>query len=151
MLCSKRIPKQKISTKERTAFRMIVIKMAKSHTCFIISFLMKYRIRRNLTLSYLGGIGPTSCFFLHHLKTAHGIKLNLSDFKDSPLRYLLQAKPVGYCNGNKKYQQYLASKKSEKSAICKEIELKFGIETNFEQLSSKIDINLQFDVIKTPL
>ena len=35
----------------------------------------------------------------------------------------------------------LASKKSEKSAICKDIELKFGIETKFGPLSSKTNIN----------
>ena len=27
-------------------------------------------------------------FFLHHLKTAQGIKLKLSDFKDTPLRHI---------------------------------------------------------------
>ena len=32
-------------------------------------------------------------------------------------------------------RRILAPKKSEKSAICKDIELKFGIETNFGQLS----------------
>ena len=42
-----------------------------------------------------------------------------------------------------------APKKSEKPAICKDIELKFGIETKFEPLSSKHNINLQFDVIMT--
>ena len=35
----------------------------------------------------------------------------------------------------------------QKSTICKDIELKFGIETKFGPLSSKTDINLQFDVI----
>ena len=43
----------------------------------------------------------------------------------------------------------MAPKKSEKSAICKDIELEFGIETKFGQLSSKTNINLQFDVIVT--
>ena len=43
----------------------------------------------------------------------------------------------------------LALKKSEKSAICKDIELKFGIETKFGPLSSKTNINLQSDVIMT--
>ena len=33
-------------------------------------------------------------FFLHHPKTAQGIKLKLSDFKDTPLRHVLQVKPV---------------------------------------------------------
>ena len=45
--------------------------------------------------------------------------------------------------------QNLAPKKSEKSAICKDIELKFGIGTNFGTLSSKTNINLQYDVIMT--
>ena len=95
-------------------------------------------------------------FFLHHPKTAQGIKLKLSDFKDTPLRHILQVKPVPYilscCHGNKITEgtsQDLASTKSEKSAICKDIELKFGIVTKFGSLSSKININLQFDVIMT--
>ena len=33
-------------------------------------------------------------FFLYHLKTAQGIKLKLSDFKDTLLRHILQVKPV---------------------------------------------------------
>ena len=33
-------------------------------------------------------------FFLHHPKTAQGIKLKLSDFKDTLLRHILQVKPV---------------------------------------------------------
>ena len=33
-------------------------------------------------------------FFLHHPKTAQGIKLKLSDFKDTHLRHILQVKPV---------------------------------------------------------
>ena len=40
-----------------------------------------------------GGIPPL-LFFLHNHKTAQGIKLNLSDFKDTPLRQILQVKPV---------------------------------------------------------
>ena len=89
---------------------------------------------------------------------AQGITLKLSDFKDTPLRHFLQVKPVRYilscCHGNKitnGTSQILAPKKSEKSAICKDIELKFGIETTFGTLSSKSNINLQFDVIKTSL
>ena len=38
---------------------------------------------------------------------------------------------------------------SEKSAICKDFELKFGIETKVGSLSSKANINLQFNVIMT--
>ena len=45
----------------------------------------------------------------------------------------------------------IGSKESEKSAICKDIELKFGAETKFGPLSSKSNKNLQFDVIKTSL
>ena len=33
-------------------------------------------------------------FFLHHPKTAQGIKLKLFDFKDKLLRHILQVKPV---------------------------------------------------------
>ena len=33
-------------------------------------------------------------FFLHHPKTAQGIKLKLCDFKDTLLRHILQVKPV---------------------------------------------------------
>ena len=87
----------------------------------------------HLALSYLGGgkIRPSLPFFLHHPKTAQGIKLNLSDFKDTPLRHLLQVKPVRYilscCYGNKITKgtsQNFAPKKSEKSAIGKDTELK---------------------------
>ena len=45
--------------------------------------------------------------------------------------------------------QSLAPKKSEKSVICKDIELKFGMEAKFGPLSSKRNINLQLDVIMT--
>ena len=97
-------------------------------------------------------------FFLHHPKTAQGIKLKLSDLKDTPLKHFLQVKPVRYilscCYGNEITNgtlQNLTLKKSENSSICKDIELKFGIETEFGPLSSKSNINLQFDVIKTSL
>ena len=56
------------------------------------------------------------------------------------------------CHGNtitEGTSQDLAPKKSEKSAICKDTDLKFGIETKFGPLSSKTNINLQFDVIMT--
>ena len=36
-------------------------------------------------------------------------------------------------------------------AVCKDIELKFGIETKFGALNSKTNINLQFDVIMRSL
>ena len=96
-----------------------------------------------LTLSYLGGGQNTPALvFLHHPKTTQGIKLKLSDFKDTPLRHLLQVKPVRYilscCHGNnitKGTSQNLAPNKSEKSAICKDIELKFSIETKYGPLS----------------
>ena len=97
-----------------------------------------------LTLSYPGGGGEYAplLFFLHHPETAQGIKLKLSDFKDTLLRHILQVKPVRYflscCHGNKITEgtsQDLAPQKSEKSAICRDIELKFGIGTNFGPLS----------------
>ena len=99
-----------------------------------------------LTLSYRRGGGKIRplLFFLHHPKTAQGIKLKLFDFKDTPLRHILQVKPVpsilSCCHGNKIKEgtpKDLAARKREKSAICEDIELKFGIETNFEPLSSK--------------
>ena len=101
---------------------------------------------------------PPPLFFLHHPKTPQSIKLKLSDVKDTPLRHILQVKPLCYilscCHDNKITEgtsKDLAPKNSEKSAICQDIELKFGIETKFEplQLSSKTNINLQFDVIMT--
>ena len=65
----------------------------------------------------------------------------LSDFKDISSRHILQVKRVHYilscCHGNKVTKgtsQNLASKKNEKSAICKDIELEFGIETKFGPL-----------------
>ena len=68
----------------------------------------------------------------------------------------MQVKPVRYilscCHGNKITKgtsQNFAPKKREKSAIFKDIELKFGMETKFGPLSSKTNINLQFDVIMT--
>ena len=70
---------------------------------------------------------------------------------------LLQVKPVCHylscCHGNKitKGTSQNLAKKSEKSAICKDIELKFGIETNFGPLSSKSNINFQSDLIMTLL
>ena len=94
--------------------------------------------------------------FLHHPKTAQCIKLKLSDFKDIPLRHILQVKPVRYIlscyHGSKITEgtsQDLAPKKREKSAICKDVKLKSGIETEIGPLSSKTNINLQFDVIMT--
>ena len=83
-------------------------------------------------------------FFLHHPKTAQGIKLKLSDFKDTHLRHIWQVKPVrcilSCCHGKKIKEgtlQDLAARKREKSAICKDIVRKFGIETDFGPLSSK--------------
>ena len=97
-------------------------------------------------------------FFLHH--PTQGMKLKLSDFKDTPLRHILQVKPVRYilscCHGNKITKgtlQNLTPKKSEKSAICirTDIQQKFGIETKFGPMSSKTNINLQFHVIMKSL
>ena len=95
-------------------------------------------------------------FFLHLPETAQSIKLKFPDFKDTPLRHILQVKIVCYIlscyHGNKITEgksQDLAPKKSEKSAISEDIELKFGIETKFGPLSSKTNINLQSGVIMT--
>ena len=85
---------------------------------------------------------PLLLSFLHHPKTAQGIKPKLSDFKDTPSRHILKVKPVSYilscCHGNKVtdcISQDLAPTKSEKSAICKDIELKFGVKTKFGPLN----------------
>ena len=105
-----------------------------------------------------GGNPPPLLFFLHHPKTTQGITLKLSHFKDTLLRHILQVKPVRYvlscCHGNKITEgtsQDLAPQKSEKSAICRDIELKFGIGTNFGPLSSKTIIKFQSDVNLTSL
>ena len=112
----------------------------------------------SLTLSYPGGEYAPLLFFLHRLKTAQGIKLKLSDFKDTLLRHILQVKPVRYvlscCHGNKITEgtsQDLAPQKSEKSVICRDIELKFDMVTNFGTLSSKTIIKFQSDVNLTSL
>ena len=47
-----------------------------------------------LTLSYPGGGIRPLLFFLCHPKTAQGIRLKHSDFKDTLLRHILQVKPV---------------------------------------------------------
>ena len=54
------------------------------------------------------------------------------------------------------YKRYLAKFDSDRkvkflnnSIIFKDIELKFGIQTNFGPLNSKCNIKVQFDVIMT--
>ena len=123
-----------------------------------IDILAVHETYLNPILSGGGGQNTPLPVFLHHPKTAQGIKLKFSDFKDTPLRHILQVKPVRYilscCHGNKITKgtsQNLAPKESEKSAIFKDIELKFGIETTFGPLSSKANINLQFDITMTIL
>ena len=66
-------------------------------------------------------------------------------FKDTPLRHILQVKPVCYifncCHGNKIAEgtsQDLTPKKSEKSAICKDIELKFVIDFSLGHWGQKV-------------
>ena len=59
--------------------------------------------KRGLTLSYPGGVKYAPLlFFVHHPKTAQGIKLKLSDFKDTLLRHMLQQ------NWQQNYRRYLA-------------------------------------------
>ena len=89
---------------------------------------------------------------------AQGIKLKLSNFKDTLSRHILQVKPfrqvLSCCHGNKITEdtsQDLAPQKSENSAICRDIELKFGIGTNFWPLISKTIIKFQSDVNLTSL
>ena len=55
--------------------------------------LSKLQVDFNPVLPGGGKICPL-LFFLHHPKTAQGIKLKLSDFKDTLLRHILQVKPV---------------------------------------------------------
>ena len=88
------------------------------------------RIEECLILSYLGGeaiYAPP--VFLWHPKTAQGIKLKFFEFKDTPLRHFLQVKPVRYilscCHSNKITKgtsQNLPPRKSEKLAICEDID-----------------------------
>ena len=66
---------------------------------FMLFKIAKYvKIVVLLTPSYRGGGGGVEyaplLFFLHHPKTAEGIKLKLSDFKDTLVRHILQVKPV---------------------------------------------------------
>ena len=93
-------------------------------------------------------------FFLHHPETSQVIKLKLSDFKDKPLGHFLQVKPVRYIlieatKLQKVPHRILLQRKVKNQPIVKIFELKFGIETKFVPLSSKTNINLQFDVIMT--
>ena len=73
-----------------------------------------------------GGEYTALLFFLHHPKTAQGIKLKLSDFKDTPLRQFFQVKPIRYilscCHGNKITKgtlQNLAPKKVKTQTFVK--------------------------------
>ena len=134
--------------------------------CFVNFYFENYEAFRSLIKNdrYLGNdesVNPhhqysAPVFPSPSWTTAQGIKLKLSDFKNTPSRHILQVKPVRHnlsCyHGNKITEgtsQDLATKKSEKSAICEDIELKFGIETKFGPLGSKTNLNLQFDVIMT--
>ena len=96
-----------------------------------------------LTLSYLGGEGslgwriPPCHVFFHHPETPQAMKLKLSDFKDTffkvPCKIGLNRK-VKFLNN---------------FVIFTDIELKVGMETNFESLNSKSNIKLEFEVIMT--
>ena len=112
----------------------------------------------------MGGGGqntPPFLFFLHHPKTAQDIKLKLSDFKDTPLRHILQVKPVRYIlscyHGNKITRGIsldLAPKKKIGrlsrywAEICQDIELKFVkiLSWNLSRYWAEIcqDIELKF-------
>ena len=50
MTCSaaKEYHNKKITTKETNTLGTIIVKMTKSHTCFTLSFLVRYRRGRNL-------------------------------------------------------------------------------------------------------
>ena len=86
---------KKVATYEETKFVQEKI----NKTCRVTKCKMdkiKERNLRTLTLSYPGGGAKYAplLFFLHHPKTDQGIKLKLSDFKDTLLRHILQVKPV---------------------------------------------------------
>ena len=65
-----------------------------NRTMFLVA--SKLEAKPILILSYPGAGGKIRplLFFLQHPKTAQGIKLKLSDFKDTPLRHILEVKPV---------------------------------------------------------
>ena len=106
-----------------------------------------------------GGDSAPLVFFFHHPETPQAIKLKLSDFKDTSLRHILQVIPVRYilrCNHGNKLQKvpckiWLSRKVKflNNSVLFTDIELEFGMETNFGPLNSKSNINLEFDVIVT--
>ena len=106
-----------------------------------------------------GGDSAPSCFFLHHPETAEAIKLKLSDLKDTSLRHILQVIPVRNIlrcyHGNKitkvpcKIWLNRKVKFLNNSVIFKDIEVEFGMETNFGPQNSKSSIKLEFDVIVT--
>ena len=69
------------------------------HKCLVNRLLSQGYIALRLEKSFNpilpeGGKIRPLLFFLHHPKTAQGIKLKLSDFKDTLLRHQLQVKPV---------------------------------------------------------
>ena len=76
----------------RGAGKVCCMTDSKADVISVSNYLIKIK-----TLSYPGGkakYAPPLLFFLHHPKTAQGIKLKLSDFKDTLLRHILQVKPV---------------------------------------------------------
>ena len=98
-------------------------------------------------------------FFFHHPETPQAIKEKLSDLKDISLRHILQVIPVRYIlrcyHGNKitkvpcKIWLNRKVKFLNSSVLFKDIELKFGMATNFGPLNSKGNIKLEIDVIMT--
>ena len=72
-------------------YRLGIAKISLKNLNSFLSYLEKnLRVKMTplspLTLSYPGGGYAPLLFFLHHPKTAQGIKLKLSDFKDTLLR-----------------------------------------------------------------
>ena len=99
-------------------------------------------------------------FFFHHPKTLQAIKLEPSNFKDTSLRNILQVMTVRYTlscyHGNKitkgtsqNLTQWRSDISEQFSHFFKDIELKFGMETNFGPLNSKSNIKLEFYFIMT--
>ena len=131
--------------------------MYKSFSCLV-------RDVSALILSYLEGGGGANyaplVVFLHHPETPQAIKLKLTDFENTSLTHFqviparsLHSELLPRQQNNKGYLAEFDSVEKRKflnnSVVYKDIELKFGMETNFGLLSSNNSIKLQLDVIMT--
>ena len=127
---------------------------------FNITYIIFFMINRYLALEILGPrrvFGKQSSLWTD-LKVSKVSNVRREVIYRFLERHILQVKTVRYvlscCHGNKITEgtsQDLAPQKSEKSAICRDIELKFGVGTNFGALSSQAIIKFQSDVNLTSL